>query len=87
MQKIFELLSSSKDEILVEKFGLWLIVRERAMGLKARLLTADSSTDYLTLNALSSSAILDKLFISTLEIYSSRFDRRIQMPLICFWRV
>lgn len=55
MQQIFDLLWKTKDKAIVERFGLWLLQRDRALGLKVggsilpstRLLTLLSSLQQL----------------------------------------
>lgn len=36
LQQIFDLLWTTKDKAVVEKYGIWLLQRERALGLKVR---------------------------------------------------
>lgn len=86
VQQIFDLLWKTKDKDIVERFGLWLLQRDRALGLKVGVSSQMSTklqlyfADFSSIH--SSSATQSRLLPSRLATSLARFAPLMAMPPI-----
>jgi hypothetical protein len=73
LQQIFDLLWKTKDKAIVERFGLWLLQRDRALGLKASMSLVFDRTVLTSRRSNSCSAIPNRRSLSRLATSSARF--------------